>query len=140
MGGSEAGPHRFEGRSRGHSLSPSGRPSRTLATKEGPTTMILKGPAHFSESFSLRTLSSVPFYSPFWMLAAVSVVHPNHPPVVYFGLTEETIKEGRFAFVYPGDCEGVLFPHEFEGALLALVTKVPKGEMVAVEALMIIAV
>ena len=62
------------------------------------------------------------------------VVHPNHPPVMYFGLTEETIKEGRFAFVYPGDCEGVLFPHEFEGALLALASKVPKGEMVAVEA------
>ena len=62
--GLAAGPEVFEGRSRYSSLSPSGRPSEASATEEGSTTIILKGPVQFSESFSLRTLLSVPFRKP----------------------------------------------------------------------------
>ena len=53
-----------------------------------------------------------------------------------FRATEEGVREGKAAPVYPGDFEGVLFTHEIVGALLALARKVAIGEMVAVEALM----
>ena len=69
--GLAAGPERFEGRSRYSSLSPGGRPSGVSAAEEGPTTIILKGPVQFSESFSLRTLLSAPFRKPCRIVAAV---------------------------------------------------------------------
>ena len=67
--GLAAGPERLEGRSRYSSLSPNGRPSGSAAG-EGPTTSILKGPVPFSESFSLRTLSSALFRNP-WRIVTV---------------------------------------------------------------------
>ena len=69
--GLAAGPERFEGRSRYSSLSPSGRPSRVSAAEEGLTSVILKGPVQFSESFSLRTLLSAPFRNPWRIVATV---------------------------------------------------------------------
>ena len=69
--GLAAGPERFEGRSSYNSLSPRGRPSEVSVAGEGPTAIILKGPVQLSESFSLRTLSSVSFRIPWWIVAAV---------------------------------------------------------------------
>ena len=69
--GLEAGPERFEGRSRYSSLSPNRRPSRVSAAEERPTAIIFKGPVQFSESFSLRTLLSAPFRNPWRIVAAV---------------------------------------------------------------------
>ena len=66
-----AGPEKFEGGSRYSSLSPSGRPLGVSAAEEGPTSIILKGPVQFSESFSLRTLLSAPFRKPWRIVAAV---------------------------------------------------------------------
>ena len=69
--GLAAVPERLEGRSRYSSLSPNGRPSGVSAAEEGPTASILKGPVQFSESFFSRTLSSVLFRNPWWIVAAV---------------------------------------------------------------------
>ena len=67
--GLAAGPERFEGRSTYSSLSPSGRPSGVSVAEEGQTSIILKGPVQFSESFSLRALLSAPFRN-FWRIVA----------------------------------------------------------------------
>ena len=69
--GLAAGPERFERRSRYRSLSSSGHPSGVSAAKEGPTTIILKGPVQFSENFSLSILLSAPFRNPWRIVAAV---------------------------------------------------------------------
>ena len=69
--GLAAGPERFEGRSRYHSLSSRGRPSGVSVAGEGPAAIILKGPVQLRESFSLRTLLSVSFRSPRRIVAAV---------------------------------------------------------------------
>ena len=69
--GLAAEPEIFEGRSRYGSLSPSGHPSGVSAAKEGLTTIILKGPVQFSESFSLSILLSAPFRNPWRIVAAV---------------------------------------------------------------------
>ena len=69
--GLAAGPERFKGRSRYNSLSPRRRPSGVSAAGAGPTAMILKGPVQFSESFSLGTLLSAPFRSPWRIVAAL---------------------------------------------------------------------
>ena len=69
--GLAAGPERLEGRSRYNSLSPNGRPSGVSAAEEGPAASILKEPAQFSESFSLRTLLSALFRNPWRIVAAV---------------------------------------------------------------------
>ena len=62
---------KLEGRSRYSSLSLSGRPSEVSAAEEGPTSIILKGPVQFSESFSLKTLLSAPFRNPWRIVATV---------------------------------------------------------------------
>ena len=69
--GLAAGPERLEVRSRCSSLSPNGRPSGVSAAGGGPEASILKGPVQFSESFSLRTLLSALFHSPWRIVAAV---------------------------------------------------------------------
>ena len=69
--GLAARPERFEGRSRYSSLSPNGHLLGVSAAEEGPTASILKGPVHFSESFSLRTLLSALFHNPWRVVAAV---------------------------------------------------------------------
>ena len=66
-----AGPERFEGRSRYSSLSPSERPPGVGAAEEGPTAIILKGTVQFSDSFSLRSLLSIPFRKLWRIVAAV---------------------------------------------------------------------
>ena len=69
--GLAAGPGRFEGRSRYNSLSPRGRQSGVSVAGGGPAAIILKGPDQLRESFSLRTLLSVSFRSPWRIVAAV---------------------------------------------------------------------
>ena len=69
-----------------------------------------------------------------------SGLHLNPPASCVFGATEKGVIERGVTPVYPGDCESVLFTHEFVGALLVLASKVATGEMVAVEALMSTAV
>ena len=59
------------GRSRYSNLAARGRPSEVESEGEGPTAKILKGPVQLSDSFSLRTLASVPDLAPWRMVAAV---------------------------------------------------------------------
>ena len=53
-----------------------------------------------------------------------------------FGTVEEGIGESGIAPVYPSNGEGVLFSHNFVGALLAFTSEVAIGELIAVEVLM----
>ena len=128
-------PERFEWRSRYSSLSPSGRPSGVSAAEEGLTAIILKGPIQFSESFSLRTLLLAPFRK---TLADTGggIVDPYPSASRVFGAAEEGIGESGVAPVYPSNGEGVLFSHEFVGALLTFASEVAIGRLVAVEVLM----
>ena len=65
------------------------------------------------------------------------VLHTQtHPPAAYFGATEEGVREGGVAPVYPADCESVLFTHKSVGALFALASEVVISEVIAVKALM----
>ena len=64
------------------------------------------------------------------------VVRPNPPAGHVFGAAERGVGECIVSPVCAGDSEGELFTHEFVGALLALVSKVVIGEMVAIEVLM----
>ena len=63
----------------------------------------------------------------------------THLPAAYLSM-EEGVRKGGVSSVYPSDNEGVLFTHEFVGALLALASKDALGEMVAAETLISIAV
>ena len=69
--GLAAEPERLERRSRYSSLSPNGCPLGVSAVEEWPTASILKGPVHFSGSFSLRTSLSALFRNPWGIVAAV---------------------------------------------------------------------
>ena len=53
-----------------------------------------------------------------------------------FGATEKSIGENGVAPIDPSNGEGVLFSHNFIGALLAFASEVAIGELIAVEALM----
>ena len=53
-----------------------------------------------------------------------------------FGEAEEGVGGSGIAPVYPSNGEGVLFSHKFIGALLAFVSEVAIGELIAVEVLM----
>ena len=64
------------------------------------------------------------------------VVDPYPSASRVFGAAEEGIGESGVAPVYPRNGEGVLFLHNFVGALLALASEVAIGELVAVEVLM----
>ena len=101
----------------------------------GPTASILKGPAQYNESFSLRTLVSAPFRKP-WRIVARGVLDPNPSAGRVLGAAEEGIGEGGVAPIYPSDREGVLFSYKFVRTLLVLASKVAVGELVAIEVLM----
>ena len=64
------------------------------------------------------------------------VVDPYPSASRVFGAAEEGIGESGIAPVYPSNGEGVLFSHEFVGALLTLASEVAIDELIAVEVLM----
>ena len=64
------------------------------------------------------------------------VVDPYSSASRVFGATDKSIGESGVARVDPSDGEGVLFSHDFIGALLAFASEVAIGELIAVEALM----
>ena len=132
--GLAAGPERFEGRSKYSSLSPNGRPSGVSAAGEGPAASILKGPVQFSEFlFEDFIVSAFP-----QSLAdsGRGIVDPHPSTSRVFGATEKSIGESGVAPIDPSNGEGVLFSHNFIGALLAFASEVAIGELIAVEALM----
>ena len=53
-----------------------------------------------------------------------------------FGATEKSIGESGVAPIDPSNSEGVLFAHNFIGALLSVAREVAIGELIAIEALM----
>ena len=59
------------GSSRYSNLAANERPSGVESEGEGPTATILEGPVQLIDSFSLRTLASVPDLAPCRMVAAV---------------------------------------------------------------------
>ena len=48
-----------------------GRPSRVASATEGSTAKTVNGPVQFSENFALRTLTSVPAFATFQVVAEV---------------------------------------------------------------------
>ena len=64
------------------------------------------------------------------------VVDPYPSASRVFGAAEEGLEESGVAPAYPRNGEGVLFSHQFLGALLTLASEVAIGELVAVEVLM----
>ena len=64
------------------------------------------------------------------------IVDPYPSASRVFGAAEAGIEESGVAPVYPSNSEGVLFSHEFVGALLMLASEVAISELVAVEVLM----
>ena len=64
------------------------------------------------------------------------IVDPYPSASCVFGVTEKSIRESGVAPIDPSDGEGVLFSHNFIGALLAFASEVVIGELIAVEALM----
>ena len=65
-----------------------------------------------------------------------SIVDPYPSASRIFGAAEEGIGESGIASFYLSNGEGVLFSHEFVGALLTLASEVAIGELIAVEVLM----
>ena len=53
-----------------------------------------------------------------------------------FGATKKSIGESGVAPIDPSNGEGVLFAHNFIGALLSVASEVTIGELIAIEALM----
>ena len=64
------------------------------------------------------------------------IVDPYPPASRVFGATEKSIGESGVAPIDPSNGEGVLFSHNFIGAMLAFASEVTIGELIAVEALM----
>ena len=64
------------------------------------------------------------------------IVDPYPSGSRVYGATEKSIGESEVALIDPSDGEGVLFSHNFVGALLAFASEVAIGELIAVEALM----
>ena len=64
------------------------------------------------------------------------IVDPYPSASRVFGATEKSIGESRVAPIDPSNGEGVLFSHNFIGALLAFASEVAISELIAVKALM----
>ena len=64
------------------------------------------------------------------------IVDPYPSASRVFGATEKSIGESGVAPIDPSYGEGVLFSHNFIGALLAFANEVAIGELIAVKALM----
>ena len=64
------------------------------------------------------------------------IVDPYPSASRVFGAAEKSIGESGVAPIDPSDGEGVLFSHNFIGALLVFASEVAIGELIAVEALM----
>ena len=64
------------------------------------------------------------------------IVDPYPSASRVFGATEKSIGESGVAPIGPSKGEGVLFSHNFIGALLAFASEVAIGELIAVKALM----
>ena len=64
------------------------------------------------------------------------IVDPHPSASRVCGATEKSIGESGVSPIDPSNGEGVLFSHNFTGALLAFGSEVTIGELIAVEALM----
>ena len=62
------------------------------------------------------------------------IIDPHPSASRVFEATEKTIGESGVASIDPSNGEGVLFSHNFVGALLAFASEVAIGELIAVEA------
>ena len=65
------------------------------------------------------------------------IVDPYPPASRVFGATKNSIGESGVAPIDPSNGEGVLFAHNFIGALLSVAREVAIGELIAIEALMV---
>ena len=64
------------------------------------------------------------------------IVDPYPSASRVFGATEKSIGESEVAHIDPSNGEGVLFAHNFIGALLSVASEVALDELIAIEALM----
>ena len=72
---------------------------------------ILKGPVQLSDSFSWRTLASVPDLAPWRMVAAVLYIH-TQPPTVYIGRCLSGSESAEPLCSTREDSEGVPFANQ----------------------------
>ena len=63
------------------------------------------------------------------------VIDPYPATDYVFGAADKRVRECRVAPVYAGNCEGVLFTHNFVEALLPFSGEIAIGEMIVVKAL-----
>ena len=64
------------------------------------------------------------------------IVDPYPSASRVFGATEKSIGESGVALIDPSNGQGVLFSHNFIGALLAFASEVAISELIAVKAMM----
>ena len=64
------------------------------------------------------------------------IVDPYPSASRVFRATEKSIRESGVASIDPSNGEGMLFAHNFIGALLSVASEVAIGELIAIEALM----